>query len=183
MGEDRGKRKLTGKGSPRRHGPTRGWWRWQRGSKVNGGAREDVEVRGTDKEPVVAKPGANGGQIWWPVWRRFLVGEVDGVLTDGGSRSSSRWSSCVGSRNRGICVEAVLEQWQPCWHGGGGGGEGVPVTAACEGKKNLPSDSGQKAGPKFIVSIINNGSTWNRCWILYIKSGSLVEPLSIFQYQ
>jgi hypothetical protein len=73
-------------------------------------------------------------------------------------------------------------------HGGGGGGErvpaqrrrqrrgpgngnvrssrfldGGPVAAASEGNKKLPSDLSRKAGPKFIVSSISSGSTWNHC--------------------
>jgi hypothetical protein len=40
--------------------------------------------------------------------------------------------------------------------------DGGPTAAACEGNKNLPSDSGRKASLKFIVSIINSDSTWNR---------------------
>jgi hypothetical protein len=74
-------------------------------------------------------------------------------------------------------------------HRGGGGGEGVPtrrwqrrrrgpsggsvhsnrfrdggpVKAVCKRNKNLPCDSGRKAGPEFTVSSISNGSMWNRC--------------------
>jgi hypothetical protein len=33
--------------------------------------------------------------------------------------------------------------------------------AACEGNKNLLSDSGRKAGPEIIVSSISSGSAWN----------------------
>jgi hypothetical protein len=40
--------------------------------------------------------------------------------------------------------------------------DGGSTAAACEGNKNLPSDSGRKASPKFIVSIISSDSTWNR---------------------
>jgi hypothetical protein len=32
---------------------------------------------------VVAKPGADGGRRWWPMWRWFPDGEGDGSLTDG----------------------------------------------------------------------------------------------------
>jgi hypothetical protein len=39
--------------------------------------------------------------------------------------------------------------------------EGVPAAAVCEGNENLPSDSGRKAGPKFIVSSISDSYSWN----------------------
>jgi hypothetical protein len=41
--------------------------------------------------------GADGGRRWRPTWRWFLDGEGDGGLMDGGSWSSSRWLSGVGS--------------------------------------------------------------------------------------
>jgi hypothetical protein len=53
----------------------------------------------------------------------------------------------VRSRNGGICV-------------------GMMVAAAaivCEENENLPSGSDRKVGPEFIVSSINNSSTWNHC--------------------
>jgi hypothetical protein len=83
-------------------------------------------VRGADAKPVVAKPGANSGQIWWPMWRRFLVGEVDGVLTDGGSRSSSRWSSGVGPQNGAF---ASKQSWNSDSHAG------TVVAAAAKGSR------------------------------------------------
>jgi hypothetical protein len=41
--------------------------------------------------------------------------------------------------------------------------DGSLAVVACEGNKNLPSDSGQKVGLKATVSSINNSSTWNIC--------------------
>jgi hypothetical protein len=77
-------------------------------------------VRGTGAEPVVVKPGVDGGQRWQPVWRRFSDGEGYGGLMDDGSRSPSHWPSGAGSRNGGGGIEGVLERWRRCWHGGGG---------------------------------------------------------------
>jgi hypothetical protein len=131
-----------------------------------GGRRQRRRGRrdpGAGVEPVVVKPGVNGGRRWQTAWRRFPDGEGDDGLTDGGSRSSSRWPSGAWPWNGGSSIEGVLEWWRRCWHGGGGGGEGVPVVATCARNENLPSDSGRKACPKFIVSSINSGSTWNRC--------------------
>jgi hypothetical protein len=50
--------------------------------EVGGGAREDVEVWVSGVEPVVAKPGVDGGQRWWSVWRQFPDGEGDGGVPE-----------------------------------------------------------------------------------------------------
>jgi hypothetical protein len=96
---------------------------------------------------------------------------------DGGSWSSSRWPSGAGSQNGVGGVEGVLERWQRCRHGGGGGGEGVPAVAVCEANKIFPCDSGQKAGVEFIVSSIKIGYTWNRYQQWFI--GKTVVDISI----
>jgi hypothetical protein len=58
------------------------------------------------------------------------------------------------------------QRWR-WWRGPGGGSvrsshflDGSPTAAACEGNEILRSDSGWKAGPRFIVSSISSGSTW-----------------------
>jgi hypothetical protein len=108
--QGRGKRKFTRKESPWRPGPAGDrWWRY-RGSEVNGGTGENVEVQGAGAEFVVAKPGTESGQRW-STWRQFPDGEGDGGSTDGGSRSSSQWLSGVGSRNDNGGIEGVLERW------------------------------------------------------------------------
>jgi hypothetical protein len=65
---------------------------------------------------------------------------------------------------RGLGMKAVASK--ESWNGGSGVGTVVVIQAKskiCEGNENLPSDSGQKAGPEFIVSSISSGSTWNHC--------------------
>jgi hypothetical protein len=81
---------------------------------LEGRRRRQRGCRGTGAgaKLVVAKPGADGGRRWWPMWRWFPDGEGDGSLTDGGSRISSRWPSGAGSRNKGGGVEGVLKWWQ-----------------------------------------------------------------------
>jgi hypothetical protein len=54
-------------------------------------------VQSASAELVVAKPGADSGQRWWPTWRR----EGDDGSTDSSSRSSSWWLSGAGSQNGG----------------------------------------------------------------------------------
>jgi hypothetical protein len=104
--------------------------------EVDGGTGEDVEVRGTGAEPVVVKPGADGGRRWRPMWRLFPDVEGDGGLTDSGFESSSQCRE-----GRGPEMEAVASK-ESRNGGHGSGGEGVLAVAACEVNENLPSDSG-----------------------------------------
>jgi hypothetical protein len=143
--------------------------------------QEEREKGMTDKRSMTAVAGPGGrrrhrrGVACWcgasgrrgPQWRSG--GDVDeGAMAVASKRSRHRGSEGVPTQQR--------RRW---WRGPNGGIvrssrflDGSPMVAVYEGNEILWSDSGWKTGPKFIVSSINTGSTWNRCWSLYINSGS-----------
>jgi hypothetical protein len=93
--------------------------------EVDGGTGEDVEVRGTGAEPVVVKPGVDGGRRWRPMWRLFPDVEGDGGLTDSGFESSSQ---CREGRGHEMEAVALKEPRN------GGGGTGMVVVATVVAK-------------------------------------------------
>jgi hypothetical protein len=104
--------------------------------------------------------------VSWRSRGRTMAG--DGGPRGGGSRTvkemAAWWMAVPGAPHdgrvgRGPRMEAVASKESQNGAGGAGGGDGVPAAIACEGNENLPSDSGRKVSPRFIMSSIGSGST------------------------